>query len=235
MKKQAVFMALAALVASAPAFAQQTVDTGSVGVSGTVSGYVEIRAGGAATLTGNSGGGITSNKTKGQTLSGLSIDLGDLGPSNTNAFVKATVPLRVRSNVAYTISMSVADFSKADAEALQPADVGFGIDNVSRADADVVAGTDTITSGVSGDPTLDSDTNTSTPRFDFTPKKSLAYFLSTNANTKTVLSGPRIMKAIPASANANGLTLNTFFAVKPQFFTAGSDFTTTIIYTVATQ
>src|SRR5947207_11702410 len=87
------FSAMAPLIASA-----QTTDTGSVTLQGSVSGYVEVRAGGAATISNNSGGGITNNKIKGDKLNNpttLTIDFGEVGPSNSSSFVTATVPLRL--------------------------------------------------------------------------------------------------------------------------------------------
>src|SRR5213078_87673 len=103
---------LTAIITTTAAIANaQTTDSGSVTLQGTVSGYVEVRAGGAATLANNSGGGITNNKVKGDKLNTpttMVIEFGEVGPSNTNSFVTATVPLRLRSNVSYTLKTSAA-------------------------------------------------------------------------------------------------------------------------------
>jgi hypothetical protein len=211
------------------AAAQQITDAGTITLSGRVSGYVEVRAGGSATLTGNSGGSITNNKTKGQPLNGLTIDLGELGPSNTNSFVKATVPLRLRSNTSYTLSMSTTGFTNSNADMIQPSDIGFGLANISRTDPAVAPGTDTIAAGVSGDPSLDPDANPATDRWDYTTAKSL----STYTTSRAILSGPVIMRPVVPIGNTSGLTLNTFFVVKPQFF-AASSFSTTVTFTIST-
>src|SRR5205814_2205698 len=71
---------------AATAFAQTT--TGTVSMSATVSKFVEFNSGGAITLTGNSGGGITTDGVVDNPLA-ASINLGELGPSNTNGL---TVP-----------------------------------------------------------------------------------------------------------------------------------------------
>src|ERR1044071_5924635 len=92
---RSAFLCLFTLLASAVASAQ-TNDTGSITLQGTVSGFVEVRAGGAATISG--GGTITNNKNKGDRLNSpttLTIDFGDVGPSNANNFVTAVVPLRL--------------------------------------------------------------------------------------------------------------------------------------------
>src|SRR5215210_8903528 len=79
--------------------------TGTVSMSATVSKYVEINSGGAVTLTGNSGGGVTTDGSANNPLA-LVINLGELGPSNASSFVTANVPLKLRSNAAYVLSMS---------------------------------------------------------------------------------------------------------------------------------
>jgi hypothetical protein len=79
--------------------------TGTVSMSATVSKFVEINSGGAVTLTGNSGGGVTTDGTVNNPLA-VSINLGELGPTNTNNFVTATVPLKLRSNAGYVLSMT---------------------------------------------------------------------------------------------------------------------------------
>src|SRR5436189_2435827 len=96
----AAFMAAVFVVA---ANAQAT--TGTVSMSGTVSKFVEIQSGGAVTLTGNSGGGVTTDGTSGNPLA-VVINLGELGPSNASSFVTASVPLKLRSNASYVVSMS---------------------------------------------------------------------------------------------------------------------------------
>ena len=91
------------VVAAVTCFGQST--TGTVSMSATVSKFVEINSGGAVTLTGNSGGGVTTDGVTNSPLA-VSINLGELGPSNTNSFVTAQVPLKLRSNAAYVLSMS---------------------------------------------------------------------------------------------------------------------------------
>ena len=91
------------VVAAVTCLGQST--TGTVSMSATVSKFVEINSGGAVTLTGNSGGGVTTDGVTNSPLA-VSINLGELGPSNTNNFVTASVPLKLRSNAAYVLSMT---------------------------------------------------------------------------------------------------------------------------------
>src|SRR5919206_2191508 len=90
-----VLLMMSLLVSAVTCLGQST--TGTVSMSATVSKFVEINSGGAVTLTGNSGGGVTTDGVANTPLA-VSINLGELGPANTNNFVTALVPLKLRSN-----------------------------------------------------------------------------------------------------------------------------------------
>ena len=199
--------------------------TGTVTMSATVSKFVEINSGGAVTLTGNSGGGVTTDGVVNTPLA-VAINLGELGPSNTNSFVTASVPLKIRSNAAYVLSMTgTVTSSGTSSSRIGAADVGFGLGTVSRSGVGVNTG-GSDTNATSGDPTLaaNGSVNGATGRYEFTAVRSN---LSAFSSSTTALSGPIIMNAVPRS-NANGLTVPALFAVKPQFFENG---TTTISVT----
>lgn len=222
----AAFFIMSAVVVSA-----QVSDAGTINLQGNVTAYVEIRAGGAAALAGNVGGGISNNKAAGDRLDSptvLTIDFGEVGPTNTSSFVTATVPLRLRSNVSYTLSVSTPALAPADADAVQDDDLGFGITSVSRAGASVnTSGTDTILAA-NGDPTGNGAYNAA-GRWVYNAGFSLNDYTTSSA----VLSGDRIMKAaaptgIPGTA---GVIVNTLFSIKPQFYSAGS-FSTTVTFTI---
>ena len=221
-----LFLFATLLVCAAGAcFAQST--TGTVTMSATVSKFVEINSGGAVTLTGNSGGGVTTDGVNNSPLA-VSINLGELGPSNTNSFVTAQVPLKLRSNANYVLSMSATVTSSGTtASRITAADVGFGLGTVSRTGVGVNSGSDT--NATSGDPTLaaNGSVNGTTGRYEFTAVRSN---LSAFSSATTALSGPIIMNAVPRS-NANGLTVPAFFAVKPQFFENGTS-TISVTFTV---
>ena len=219
---KSLLLATLLVVTGLNCFAQST--TGTVTMSATVSKFVEINSGGAVTLTGNSGGGVTTDGVTNSPLA-VSINLGELGPSNTNNFVTAQVPLKLRSNAAYVLSMNATVTSSGTtASRIVAADVGFGLGTVSRTGLGVNAGADT--NATSGDPTLAANgaVNGTTGRYEFTAVRSN---LSAFSSATTALSGPIIMNAVPRS-NANGLTVPAFFAIKPQFFENG---TTTISVT----
>ncbi len=220
--KAVVFSAL--IVAGANA---QTT-TGTVNLSGTVSKFVEINSGGAVTLSGNSGGGVTTDGTVNTPLA-VVVNLGELGPSNTSSFVTASVPLKLRSNSAYVMSLAATVTSSGTtANRITASDVGFGLGAVSRSGVGVnTTGTDT--NATSGDPTLAANggVNATSGRYEFTATRSN---LGAFSSATTALNGSFILNAVPRS-NTNGLTVPAVFAVKPQFYEVGST-TVTATFTV---
>ena len=202
--------------------------TGIVNLSGTVSKFVEINSGGAVTLTGNSGGGVTTDGTTNSPLA-VVVNLGELGPANTNSFVTANVPLKLRSNAAYQMTLAATVTSSGStANKIGASDIGFGLGAVTRTGIGVnTTGTDT--NATSGDPTLAANgaVNAASGRFEFTTTRSnLGAFTAAT----TALNGSFIMNAVPRS-NTLGLTVPAIFAVKPQFYEVGST-TVTATFTV---
>ena len=220
---QIILLTLSLVVSAVTCFAQST--SGTVTMSATVSKFVEINSGGAVTLAGNSGGGVTTDGVVNTPLA-VSINLGELGPGNTNSFVTASVPLKLRSNAAYVLSMNATVTSSGSTtNKIGAADVGFGLGTITRSGTGVnTSGTDT--NATSGDPTLPANgsVNGTSGRYEFTAVRSN---LSAFSSATTALNGAFILNAVPRS-NTNGLTVPAFFAVKPQFFENG---TTTISVT----
>jgi len=212
----------ALLMMSAAATFGQT--TGSVTMTATVSNFVELTSGGAVTLTGNSGGSIITDGTANSPLA-VVVDLGEVGPSNTNSFVKLSVPLRLRSNVGYQLNMvsSVAG-AGATSFSLKATDVGFGLTPAARP-ANLAAGVDT--NATPGDPTVGGSTDVN-GRWVYAGANST---LGAYAVSGAVLSGPRINKTVAANSATN-LTVPAIFTVKPQFYDPAPAITITAQFTV---
>ena len=198
--------------------------TGSVTMTATVSNFVELTSGGAVTLTGNSGGSVITDGTANSPLA-VVVNLGELGPSNTNSFVKLNVPVRLRSNVAYQLNMvsSVAG-AGATSFSLKDTDVGFGLTPSARA-ASLAPGVDT--NDTPGDPTVGGSTDAN-GRWVFAGANST---LGAYAVSGEVLTGPRINKTV-AGNSATNLTVPAIFAIKPQFFDPAPAITITAQFTV---
>lgn len=223
-----ISVAVAAVTAALALTAAAQSTTGTVSMSGTVSKYVEIVSGGGVTLSGNSGGGVTTDGVSNSDLAAV-INLGELGPTNTSSFVTASVPLKLRSNATYVLSMSASVTSSGTtANKLSAADIGFGLGTATRSGTGVNS-TGTDTNATSGDPTLagNGSINGTSGRYEFTATKSN---LGAFASSTTALNGPYIMNAVPRS-NTNGLTVPAIFAVKPQYFENGSS-TISVTFTI---
>jgi hypothetical protein len=212
----------ALLVMSAVVTNAQT--TGSVTITATVSNFVELTSGGAVTLTGNLGGSVITDGTANTPLA-VVVDMGELGPANSNSFVKLSVPLRLRSNVAYQLNMvgTVAG-AGATSFSLKDTDVGFGLTPAARP-ANLATGTDT--NATPGDPTIGGSTDVN-GRWVFAGSNST---IGAYAVSGEVLSGPRINKTVSANSSTN-LTFPAIFAVKPQFFDPAPAITITAQFTV---
>jgi|SRR6201988_21070 len=216
-------LAISTLLAmSAAATYAQT--TGSVTMTATVSNFVQLNSGGAVTLTGNSGGSVITDGTANTPLA-VVVDLGEVGPSNSNSFVKLSVPLRLRSNVAYQLNM-VSNVAGAGATSfsLKDTDVGFGLTPAARP-ANLATGTDT--NATPGDPTVGGSTDVN-GRWVFAGANST---LGAYAVSGQVLTGPRINKAVSANS-ATALDVPAIFAIKPQFFDPAPAITITAQFTV---
>jgi len=219
---QAAFLVAFSVMFSTNAFAQQT--TGTVTMNASVSNFVELNSGGAVTLSGNSGGGITTDGTVNSPLA-VVVNFGELNPSNANSFVKLSVPLKMRSNTAYQLSMSsTVSGAGSTAYRLKATDIGFGLVPSARS-SNLATGTDT--NATPGDPTVGGSTDAD-GRWVFAGSNSTLGSFSTSAE---ILSGPRINKTVPRS-DTTGLTVPAIFAVKPQFYDTASAVTITANFTI---
>src|SRR5882724_1221286 len=115
---------------SAVGFAQTS---GTATINGSVGNTVQLTSGGSPTVTGTKAGTAASTQSAQDTAFSATINLGDVSPSNTNALVKVVMPLQIRSNASYTVSVQRGGLIAAGAgggQDITAGDIGFGVQNV---------------------------------------------------------------------------------------------------------
>lgn len=189
---------------------------------------LDISSGGLPTITGAVNGSVTGSADVRNDLV-VTINFGEVSPANTNSIVKVVVPIALRSNQPYQVSVSMSGLSNANAEAVQASDVGFGIQNLrllGGAGKVCSQSTHTIRSPFNNDPAL-SATIGSNGRVQYTST------LANLSGATILLSGPQLSKNnSPSRQNSDGWIFDAVFTLTPQFFASGVS-STTLIFTIS--
>src|SRR5881394_612980 len=88
----------------------------------------DISSGGAPTITGGKNASVTGSSSVLNDLV-VTINFGEVSPSNINPFVKVTVPIAIRSKNPYQVRVTYSGTTNANPNALQRTDIGFGMNN----------------------------------------------------------------------------------------------------------
>ena len=189
---------------------------------------LDISSGGLPTITGAVGGSVTGSASVLNDLI-VTVNFGEVSPLNTNAIVKIVVPIALRSNQPYQVSVSISGLNNGNAQALQAADIGFGIQDIRKlggAGQDCNQSTHIIRSPFNNDPALAATVGSN----------GRVTYLSSLANisgSTIVLSGPELSKNNSAKRQqSDGYALDAIFTVTPQFFAAGVS-SATLIFSIA--
>ena len=228
--KQLVKLASLAMVVSVTAGIASAQSTGTVTINGSVGKSASIRWWAYTAL--NTETGTNAPNTQNSPLA-FTLALGDVSPTNTNAYAGGRVKMILRSNATYAVSAQVTSssgFGSAAAGDITLSDIGFGVGNLANSGA-LVSGNPATGSTIAGsfgnDPSAAVKDGDGVPTFP-TSLNSVA------AAATQVLSGPRISKAGSVSSPNNGLLVDTVYAVAPQFFTPAVGFSATVTYTITT-
>src|SRR5689334_2407200 len=89
---------------------------------------LDISSGGQPTITGAVNGSVTGSISVTSDLV-VTINFGEVSPLNPNSVVKVTVPIALRSNQPYQVTVSATGINNANPQALQSSDIGFGLQN----------------------------------------------------------------------------------------------------------
>jgi hypothetical protein len=189
---------------------------------------LDISSGGQPTITGAVSGSVTGSASVLDNLI-VTINFGEVSPLNTNSIVKVVVPIALRSNQPYQVSVSVSGLNNGNVQALQAADIGFGLQNIRKlggAGQDCNQSTHIIRSPFDNDPAL-SATIGSNGRVTYSSS------LANLSGSTIILSGPELSKNNSSKRQtSDGYVFDAILALTPQFFAAGVS-SATFIFTIA--
>lgn len=189
---------------------------------------LDISSGGQPTITGSLNGSVTGSASVLDNLV-VTINFGEVSPLNTNAIVKVTVPIALRSNQPYQVSVSFSGLANANAEAVQASDVGFGIQNLRKlggAGQDCNQSTHIIRLPFNNDPAVTATVGSN-------GRVSYGSSLANLSGATVVLSGPELSKNNSSKRQqSDGWIFDAIFTLTPQFFAAGVS-STTLIFTIS--
>lgn len=188
----------------------------------------DISSGGLPTLTGSQGGSIVGTSSTVTDLS-VTINWGEVSPSNTSGIITANVPIAIRSFAAYQIAVTVSGGTNVDPNALQRSDVGFGLartftrmGSLSR----TCSTSDTFNPAITANPATGITTNAA-------GRTTYVSSLATITGSTVILSGPTLSTTSAGTIRRtdNGWILNLIFVMTPQFYAAGTT-STTVTFTI---
>jgi hypothetical protein len=209
-----VFSCLFVLCATGSSASAQTFDIGS---------------GGTSTITGALGGSVTGNVNTTQDLV-VTVNFGELSPVNTNNLIKVVVPIAIRSDSPYQVSVSVAGTFDTDPQAVQRADIGFGARNIRQMgnkSQDCTRSQHLFRALFDNDPSTNVTLNAQ-GRTTYT-----STLANVGANT-VILSGPRLTRGgLTKHEDDNGYIFDAILTIRPQFYATGT-FNATITFTIST-
>ena len=198
-------------------------------VAGSTSAQVfDIGSGGQPTITGALGGSVTGTSDVTQALV-VTVNFGEVSPANTNNLVKVVVPISIRSNSPYQVSVSLAGAFSGNLQAVQRSDIGFGARNIRAMGGNSRVCTRSqhlFRAPFNNDPsaniTLDVNGRTAYP-------SSLS---SIGAGT-VILSGTRLTQGnVNNNQATNGYIFDVILTIRPQFYVTGT-FSATITFTIS--
>ena len=178
---------------------------------------LDISTGGQPTITGAVNGSVTGSASVTNDLV-VNINFGEVSPLNANSIVKVVVPIALRSNQPYQVSVSMSGLNNANSQALQAADVGFGLQNLrllGGAGKICNQSTHIIKSPFDNDP-ANSATVGANGRVGYSSS------LANLSGSTVILSGPELSKNNSSKRQqSDGWIFDAIFTITPQFFVAG--------------
>jgi len=189
---------------------------------------LDISSGGQPTITGALNGSVTGSASVLNDLL-VTVNFGEVSPLNTNAVVKVIVPIALRSNQPYQVSVTVSGISFANGQGLQASDIGFGIQNprlLGGAGQTCNQSTHIIRSPFNNDPATSATIGTN-------GRVSYPSSFANLSGTTVVLSGPELSKNNSSKRQqSDGWIFDVILAITPQYFAAGAS-SATLVFSIA--
>ena len=189
---------------------------------------LDISSGGQPTITGAVNGSITGSASVLNDLV-VTINFGEVSPLNTNGIVKVIVPIALRSNQPYQVSVAFSGLTNANVQALQQTDVGFGLQNIRRlggAGQICTQSTHIIRTPFDNDPQT-------TATIGANGRVSYTSSLANLVGSTVILSGPELSKNNSSKRQqSDGYIFDAVFTVTPQFFAPGVS-SATLIFSIS--
>ena len=178
---------------------------------------LDISSGGQPTITGAVNGSVTGSASVLNDLV-VTVNFGEVSPLNPNAAVKVVVPIALRSNQPYQVSVSLSGFTNNASEGLQPSDVGLGIQNLrllGGAGKICNKSTHIIRSPFDNDPATAATVGTN-------GRVVYPSSFATLSGATVILSGPELSKNNRSKRQqSDGWVFDAVLTITPQFFSAG--------------
>lgn len=198
-------------------------------VAQTVSAQIlDISSGGQPTITGAVNGSVSGSADVRNNLV-VTVNFGEVSPLNPNQIVKVVVPIGIRGRIPYQVSVSMSGLSNANVQALQPSDVGLGVQNMREMGnqaQDCTQSAHLIRSPFDNDPAT-SATVGSNGRVTYPSS------LGSLSGSTVLLSGPRLTRNNNSNRQqGDGWIFDAILTITPQFFAPGVS-TATLVFTIA--
>lgn len=189
---------------------------------------LDISSGGLPTITGAVNGSVTGSANVTNDLV-VTINFGEVSPANTNALVKVVVPIALRSNQPYQVSVSMSGLTNVNPQGLQASDVGFGLQNLrllGGAGQVCNQSTHIIRAPFNNDPA-------NTVTVGANGRVSYQSTLANLSGSTVLLSGPELSKNNSSKRQqSDGWEFDVVFTLTPQFFAPGVS-STTLIFSIS--
>jgi hypothetical protein len=197
-------------------------------VAGSVSAQaLDISSGGLPAITGAVNGSVTGSANVTNDLV-VTVNFGEVSPLNTNPIVKVIVPIALRSNQPYQVSVSASGIT-GSGNALQASDVGLGIQNLrllGGAGQTCNQSTHLIRSPFNNDPATAATVGAN-------GRVSYPSSLANISGSTIILSGPELSKNNSSKRQqSDGWVFDVILTITPQFFTAGIS-SATLVFSIA--